>query len=62
MGYVIVQGDSFTVQRLYVDGQRYFAEIGDFLVELFWTVQVYRKKKLRKSHDYCRFFLKKSAD
>ena len=31
-------------------------------VELFWSLHVYRKKTLTKSHDYSRLFLKKSAD
>ena len=39
--------------------KRDFAKIEELLVELFWTVQVYRKK-LTKTHDYSRFFLKNS--
>ena len=28
----------------------------ELLVELFWSLQVYRKKTLTKSHDYSRLF------
>ena len=39
--------------------KREFAKIVELLKELLWTGQVYRKK-LRKSHDYNRSFLKKN--
>ena len=31
-----------------------------FGVELFWSLQVYRKKTLTKSHDYSRLFSRKA--
>ena len=45
-GCVIVEGDSFNVQKQYLDCLNWRVEL---LVELFWTVQMYRKKHWRKA-------------
>ena len=39
-----------------------FQNFVELLVELFWSLQLFEKKTLSKSHDYSRLFSEKSAD